>query len=114
MENKTEDETRKRWEHEAREKQKQEDRLASRPRKRLRELEYNSGSMGSSNVRLIDSGILTPDDNDLEMHFRSASSGAGSSKSKTKKGAQQVTRGTRSRGKVVEIPEDDKDYLELD
>ncbi|KAF2110698.1 hypothetical protein BDV96DRAFT_198463 [Lophiotrema nucula] len=121
MENKTEDEIQKRWELEAREKQEEEERIANRPKKRLRQIEYTAA--GASNTRLLDNGMMTPDE--LEEGFQTllretTASEAGSSKGRTKKGTGKATktataaRGTRSRGRVTEIPEDDEEFIELD
>jgi hypothetical protein len=99
MENRVEDEIKKRWAQEAKDKQ---DAEESRPRKR-REIEYNgNGSMGALTHRLLGNGALDPVG--LEE--------AGASKPKAKK--KPVGKATRARGKVTEIMEDDEEYIELD
>lgn len=117
MENKYEDEIRKRWELEAKGRVEQEDRRSDRPRKRLRELEYTDGAANGSGARMIECGILTPDELD-ERDFRTASlAGSSKGRGKTRKAGIKATatRGaaTRAKSKVMEIL-DDEDVLELD
>jgi hypothetical protein len=98
MENRMEDEIRKRWEQEAREKQEREDVLVARPKKRLRELEYRTG----------EEGMLTPErDAASETSTRGRTAGRG-------KGKTSARRPTRSRGRVLEMGQEDEDYIELD
>ncbi|KAF2449482.1 hypothetical protein P171DRAFT_427688 [Karstenula rhodostoma CBS 690.94] len=114
MENKEEDEIRKRWEQEARDKALREQREGlDRPRKRPREIEYGRGNVTSSQVRTIEAGIVTPDEE--------TASETGSARVVTKgkgkggKAAPQVSkRGSRTKGKITEIPEDDEYFIELD
>lgn len=96
MENRIEDEIKKRWAEEAKDKQ---DAESSRPRKRPREIEYNTnGFMGALTHRLLGSGALDPV--------------AGASKAKAKK--KPAGKATRARGKVTEITEEDEEYIDLD
>ncbi|KAF2468438.1 uncharacterized protein BDR25DRAFT_344186 [Lindgomyces ingoldianus] len=107
MENKAEDEVRKRWENEAREKEERENGLAERPRKRLREIEYQPANG-------LGHGANLGGEEELEKML-SRSTWTASGKSKTRKGnGPKLTRGTatRSRAKVVEMPDDD--YIEVD
>lgn len=114
MENKEEDAIRKRWEQEAREKSEREDAMAAaRPRKRLREIEYKAvgadGDVRASNVRLIESGILTPEEGDT-----ASEAGESRARGRGRKKGQAAGRVTRAKGKVMDIPEDDEEYIELD
>lgn len=107
MENKYEDEIRKRWETEAREKQQQECRVVARPKKRLRELEY-VGSDAAGVARLLEDGTMTSSESSdafpsLEDYEKDRS------EAKTKANRRQSGRsvGTRAaaaraRGKVVQ------------
>jgi F0F1-type ATP synthase assembly protein I len=103
MENRADDEIKKQWAKEAKDKQETED---SRNKKRPRGIEYNAnvidGIMGSLTGRLLGNGASSPVDMEI----------AGASRSKAKK--KPVARGTRSRGKVSEVPEEDEEYIELD
>lgn len=107
MENKDEDEVRKRWEQEARDKEQE-----TRPRKRLREIEYNTGASKASYIRSLENSFLTPDETDLDS--TRGGSAAGLRRSKGKKGDLRTSRATRAKGKVTEIPENDEEYIELD
>lgn len=99
MENRVEDEIKKRWEQEA----KDNDAEGSRPRKRQRKIEYNgNGFMGALTHRLLENGAL--DSVGVEE--------AGASKAKAKK--KPAGKATRARGKVIEVMEDDEEYIELD
>ena len=113
--NKVDGETKKRWEQENKNKvdgetkkrweQEAKDNNAegSRPRKRTREIEYNgNGFMGALTHRLLENGALDPVG--LEE--------AGVSKARAKK--KPVAKATRARGKVTEVMEDDEEYIELD
>lgn len=114
MENKDEDEIRKRWEQEARDKASREQREGlDRPRKRPREIEYGRGDVANSKVRTIEGGIVTPDE---ETASETASArGVAKGRGKGRKAATQTsTRGSRIRGKVTEIPENDEEFIELD
>ncbi|KAF2735334.1 hypothetical protein EJ04DRAFT_576267 [Polyplosphaeria fusca] len=115
MENKTDDEIRKRWELEAKEQQEQEEHIANRPRKRLRQLEYANDAEVHMNGRAIEDGLLTPDDISEDA---GRSSNAGVSRARLRKGTavkkQTARKGTRSRGKVTELPDDDDEFIELD
>ena len=117
MENKEEDEIRKRWEIEAKEKEQQQG-TAARPRKRLRELEYNTAGTREDETpnntfervkALLDRVSPAPSDATLV--------GTVSNRGRQKKGngrrRQTRTRGasTAARGKTAEA---DEDYIELD
>ncbi|ORY07674.1 hypothetical protein BCR34DRAFT_542592 [Clohesyomyces aquaticus] len=108
MENKVEDEVRKRWEQEAKDKQRRDEAVGDRPRKRLREIEFEP-AMGD------DGGAA------LFADFVGASTSSSLRKAKTKKAngraparllAPVCGAATRSRGKVTELP--DEDYIDLD
>ncbi|OAF98651.1 uncharacterized protein CC84DRAFT_1158581 [Paraphaeosphaeria sporulosa] len=103
MENKEEDEIRKRWEQEARDKAHWEQQGGlDRPRKRPREINYGRGDAASSQVRTIEAGIATPDE---ETASKSGSA---------RVVAKGKGKGLRAKGRITEIPEDDEDYIELD
>lgn len=114
MENKSEDEVRKRWEQEAREKKELEDSTAQRSRKRPREIGYNGGTSKTSNVRLIEEGMLTPDESD-ELQLRGAFtiSEAGSSRGRAKgkagnsRAAGERAAAAKAKSRVTEILDDD-------
>jgi hypothetical protein len=113
MENKREDEIRKQWEAEAKERQQQEQRqnpIIARPRKRLRELEYDRAVSVNSQI-FPEKGVIMPE----EMSEQSEGLGVGRSRLRSKKEAA-ATRGaaTRARGKVTEILEGEDDAIELD
>jgi len=110
MENKQEDEIRKRWEQEAKNKQEREEGVAARPKKRLREIEYRIGDGGAGQARGLERGMLT-----LEGHVGDvgSSQGKAAGRGKGKKGA--VGRTTRAKGRTVVMDADgDEEYIELD
>lgn len=118
MENPAEDEIRKRWEVEEKEREKEGERAIARPRKRLRELEY-----GNVNARAMPGGLMSIDDLESVLNggnSNNASPSAAKAKGKrVSKGKEPVTatRGaaaTRSRGKIIEIPDGQEDTLDLD
>lgn len=115
MENKAEDEIRKRWELEAKEKEQQEERVAIRPRKRLRQHEDTNVNETWINGRAIENGLLTPD---AITEHAGRNNNAGASKAGPKKGRatnrQTARMGTRSKGRVTELTDDDDEFLELD
>jgi hypothetical protein len=120
MENKSEDEIRKRWELEAREKQELENRVIARPRKRLRELEYRgfAGDAGGL-APLREDGAITPcDSNDGFPSLEASERGNTKSQAKVPTRKSGRTTGTRvaaarARGRVLqELTEEDA--IELD
>jgi hypothetical protein len=109
MENKAEDEIQKKWELEAKEKAEQERTLA-RPRKRLREIQYN----GAGDMNMIESGQLTQ----VEQGEQTMSSAVRlpNSRSRASRGGKSTaTRvaATRARGRVTEIV-GDEDTVDVD
>ncbi|KAF9741683.1 hypothetical protein PMIN06_001406 [Paraphaeosphaeria minitans] len=114
MENKEDDEIRKRWEEEARDKALREQiKNLNRPRKRPKGIEHGSGGATSSQASTIEAGIATP--------YEETASESGSArvvakgKDKGRKAAPQIsTRGSRAKGRITEIPDDDEDFFELD
>lgn len=114
MENKAEDEIRKRWEQEARDQalREQQESLA-RPRKRPREIEYGRGDPVNSQVRTIEAGIATPDKETASEtgSRRVVARGKGRGKQTA---PQASTRGSRAKGRTAEIPDHDEDFIELD
>lgn len=99
MENQVEDDVRKRWAQEAKDKQ---DAEGSRPKKRPREIEYNGNGLMGAFLPLLGNGASG------SMSLEEA----GASRAKTKK--KPAPRGTRSRGKITEDTHEDEDYIELD
>jgi hypothetical protein len=101
MENKAEDEVRKRWEQEAKDKADRDEAVQQRPKKRVRAIEYEAS--------VADDGL-----------FATLGSGSTSNKTATKgRGAAAKKPGraaaTRARGKVTEIMEEEDDtVVEID
>lgn len=107
MENKAEDEVRKRWEQEARDKALREQREnEERPRKRMREIEYERRE-----AKGTEGGLVTPDEETASDAGTIAKAGR---KGRRKVAATGSTRGSRAKGRITEIVEDDEDYVELD
>ncbi|KAJ4295628.1 hypothetical protein N0V90_007641 [Kalmusia sp. IMI 367209] len=114
MENKAEDEIRKRWEQEARDKAHHEQQVSDRPRKRLREIEYGSGDVAASQVRSIENGMVTPDEETGSEVGNTRPAAKGKGKSGKKAAPTALGRGSRAKGRITEIPEDVEEYIELD
>ncbi|KAF2874407.1 hypothetical protein BDV95DRAFT_592490 [Massariosphaeria phaeospora] len=115
MENKAEDEIRKRWEQEARDKdkkQQEEDQVASRPKKRLREIEYNTGAAKAANVRLLGNGVVPPDEDDASVRS-AAEAGKTTTRRPKPRRAPARARGARNPGTATEISDDDE-FIEVD
>lgn len=96
MENKTEDEIRKRWEQEAKDKEDQQD-TQPRPKKRLRAIEYNNG------------------DDTLGLGYPAGASTRGGKLPAVKPQARKPGRaaGTRAKNRITELA-DEEDVVELD
>jgi hypothetical protein len=99
MENKTEDEIRKRWETEAKEKAQQNDEVQQRPKKRMRAIEYNR------------------DDDDAEDINQAINELLQGAKPRPKAGAVARKKpgrfnGTKAKHKISEIADDE--VVELD
>ncbi|KAF2020952.1 hypothetical protein BU24DRAFT_416612 [Aaosphaeria arxii CBS 175.79] len=125
MENKHEDEVRKRWENEAKEKQEQEEFVADHPRKRTRLIEYRNKSSSSSNSRSLGSHALVQDELEalrVEAAIEAVESieaieafkaGPSRTRPKPKRGGARSsgTRGaaTRAKERVTEIIDDEDD-----
>lgn len=103
MENKTEDEIRKRWEQEAKDKAERDEEAQQRPKKRVRAIEYQQAP------------ALLPDEGPDEALFGNANGkAAAKGRGAHKKKAGCVAAG-RAKGKVTEILEDGEDtVVELD
>lgn len=122
MENKEEDEIRKRWEQEARDKTLREQReLEDRPRKRLREIEYSRGDTVGLRNQMIEGGMMTPDDETASeaggaraIVKTKAKAKASLGKGNRKVAASRTAQGSRPKGKITEITKDDEEYIELD
>ncbi|KAL1594423.1 hypothetical protein SLS60_010183 [Paraconiothyrium brasiliense] len=114
MENKEEDEVRKRWEQEARDKAlREQQELLDRPRKRLREIGFGGGDSSGSQVRAIERGRMTPDEETASE--TGTARVVAKAKGKGRKAPVHVsTRGSRAKGKITEIHGDDEEYIELD
>jgi hypothetical protein len=115
MENKEEDEIRKRWEQEARGKalREQQDGL-DRPRKRPREIEYGRGEATSSRVRTIEGSMMTPEEETASETGSARVVARAKAKGRKTAATQVSTRSSRAKGTITEIAEDDEEYIELD
>jgi hypothetical protein len=102
MENKTEDEVRKRWEQEAKDKADREDEAQQRSNKRPRLLE-DSGSSRQTSVQ-------TKVDRVLEL-LGAESNTAAKGRSTAKKPPRAAA--AKARGKVTEIIEDEDDEISM-
>ncbi|KNG49768.1 hypothetical protein DDE82_006254 [Stemphylium lycopersici] len=100
MENKTEDEIRKRWEIEAKEKAELDDEAQQRPKKRTRAIEY---SKEGEDAEWVSAAMA-----DLLQETRSKSKASAVPKKRTTRLA-----GTRAKNKISEIVDDDA-VVELD
>jgi len=103
MENRTEDEIRKRWEQETKDKADRDEEAQQRPKKRVRAIEYQAVS-----------GAFDGDGLD-EIFGSTTANGKGAAKSRVteKKKTGRATAG-KARGKVTEILEDEDMVVELD
>ncbi|KAH7384666.1 hypothetical protein BKA66DRAFT_462634 [Pyrenochaeta sp. MPI-SDFR-AT-0127] len=104
MENKAEDEIRKRWELEAKEKAEQAEEARQRPKKRVRAIEYHT----------LEGKTL--EHSEVEAVLGSAAGNSGST-AKTRVSAGKKTgraASSRAKSKTMEIVEDDDSVVELD
>ncbi|KAF2853139.1 hypothetical protein T440DRAFT_487609 [Plenodomus tracheiphilus IPT5] len=104
MENRTEDEIRKRWEQEAKDKAENEDEIQQRPRKRVRAIEY-SGRSGEA----LGDGDFNAALEAMSCNTRIAT--------KTRAGAAKKsgrTAGVKAKTKITELFEEDDIVVELD
>ena len=104
MENKTEDEIRKRWEQEAKEKSEREEELQQRPKKRVRAIEYSNRN-----------GNSVLEESDMESVL-DAVTGNGRAKAKGKGPAVKKTgraAAARAKNNLTEMFSDDT-VVELD
>ncbi|KAF1977296.1 hypothetical protein BU23DRAFT_526641 [Bimuria novae-zelandiae CBS 107.79] len=115
MENKEEDEIRKRWEQEDRDKALREQRdVDDRPRKRPREIEYGRGNTVGSRDQMIEgAGMVTPDEETASEAGSARIIAKAKGRSK-KTAATGSMRSSRTKGRITEIAEDDEEYIELD
>jgi hypothetical protein len=105
MENKTEDEVRKRWEQEAKDKADRDEATQQRPKKRARAIEYQADTGG-----LLETNVLEETLGFITATGRTATKGRGVAAKKPGRAAA-----TRARGKVTEMIEDeDDDVIEVD
>ena len=103
MENKAEDEIRKKWEQEARDKAEREEDAAQRPKKRPRAIGYRHDVLGAMS--------------DLEIGaLLDASADKGKGGAKAKAGATKSRRaaGTRAKSRITELTEEEEEVVELD
>jgi hypothetical protein len=101
MENKAEDEVRKRWEQEARDKAGLDEALQQRPKKRVRAIEYEASLADGGLFAMLGSGSASD---------KTATKGRGAA---TKKPGRAAA--TRARGKVTEVTEEQDDaVVEID
>lgn len=104
MENKTEDDVRKRWEQEAKDKADRDEETQHRPKKRVRAIEYQNAPCSIFGVNTIDgaSGSST-----------GTTKAGGSRRGIAKKPARAAA--SKARGKVTEVFEDEEDeVIEVD
>ena len=107
MENKAEDEIRKRWEQEASEKAQRDQEANKRPRKRLREIEYTVATTGPASTN----GGLTPDEDTPNELGTSKTKGP---RQQSKKVGSRILRTTKPKGDMREVLMEDSDFVELD
>jgi hypothetical protein len=102
MENKAEDEVRKKWEQEAKDKAEREEATAQRPKKRPRAIGYRNDVQEAMNKELL--ALLKPSANEVK-------GGA-----KVKEGAPKLRRaaGTRAKSRITELTEEEEEVVELD
>ena len=103
MENKTEDEVRKRWEQEAKDKTDLEKETQQRPKKRVRAIEYNN----SSSATMLEG---------LGSLFGTATAGAGGNTRGRGGGQKRPVRAasSRAKGRATEATDEDDTVVELD
>lgn len=101
MENPADDETKKRWEQEAKDKAEREEEAARRPKKRPRAIGYRSNTEGALS--------------DLRPESALADKGGGTTKGK---GGQTKSRraaaGMRTKDRITELTDDEEAIVELD
>jgi hypothetical protein len=105
MENKTEDEVRKRWEQEAKDKADRDEEAQQRPKKRVRAIEYQAGTGGISGGNALGEvlGFAT-------RNNKNEARGRGGVAKKPGRAAA-----AKARSKVTEIVDDeDDDVIEVD
>jgi hypothetical protein len=103
MENKAEDEVRKKWEQEAKDKAEREEATAQRPKKRPRAIGYRNDVLEAMG--------------DMELGaLLEASAEKGKGGAKVKAGASKPRRaaGTRAKSRITELTEEEDDVVELD
>ena len=103
MENKAEDEIRKKWEQEAKDKAEREEEAAQRPKKRPRALEYRNDA---DNVM-----------NDLEIGaLLDGTADRSRSAARTKGSVMKARRaaGTRAKSRITELTEEEGEVVKLD
>jgi hypothetical protein len=104
MENKTEDDVRKRWEQEAKEKADRDEEAQQRPKKRVRAIEYQNTPGGIFGNNVIEGA------SDSSMGTAKA---GGSRRGAAKKPTRAAA--SKARGKVTEVFEDEEeDVIEVD
>jgi hypothetical protein len=104
MENKTDDEIRKRWEQEAKDKADQGDQAQERPKKRPRAIEYQSPTFNSTLANLVGGSS-----DSTTTNGRVAAKGRGAAAKKPSRAAA-----AKARGKVTEMSQDEDDVIEVD
>jgi hypothetical protein len=104
MENKTEDEIRKRWEQEAKDKADQGDQAQERPKKRARAIEYQNPMLN-----LFTASVLGEASDSTTANGRVAAKSRGAAAKKPSRAAA-----AKARGKVTEMSQDEDDVIEVD
>lgn len=107
MENKAEDEIRKRWEQEARDKAGPEEEVAQRPKKRPRAIGYQNSAAAIEDVAMNDS--------ELDVLVE-ATTGRNRPSTKTRGGVTKTRRaaGIRAKNRITELTEEGEEVVELD
>lgn len=103
MENKAEDEIRKKWEQEAKEKAVREEEATQRLRKRPRAIGYPND---------VDDAM-----NDLDLRaLPDGTTGKSANAAKTRRSAAKPRRaaGTKAKSRITELTEEEEDIVELD
>lgn len=103
MENKAEDEIRKKWEQEAKDKAERQEEAAQRPKKRPRAIGYRND---------VDDAM-----NDLELGaLMDGTTDRSRNNAKTRGGAAKTRRaaGTRAKSRITELTEEEEEVVELD
>ena len=103
MENKAEDEIRKKWEQEAKDKAEREEDAERRPKKRTRAIGYRHDVLEA--ISDLELGALLD---------ASAEKGKGAAKAKAGATKSRRAAGTRAKSRITELTEEEEEVVELD